>query len=134
SLTIPSPKSLMLHRQLLYFENNTLEIQPVAELSAVTSGRQSKRQLEDDNSDNGDINKQHRDWSHVKMFALIEVNKFKDVHYGSFKKRWARLVEDYKLFLDNNKKTGAEPIELTMKRKCGKFKDDPVFNPVYDTE
>ena len=36
-----------------YFENNTLEIQPVAELSVVTSGRQNKRQLEDDNSDNG---------------------------------------------------------------------------------
>ncbi|CAG8641198.1 8879_t:CDS:2, partial [Paraglomus occultum] len=143
-----------------YFENNTLEIQPVA----APSGRQKKRQLEDDNSDNGDINRRRRDWSHAETLALIEVvsSNWKSLNgkrtnaekarcwqamfdkfseriqgrtLGSFKKRWARLVEEYKLFLDNNKKTGAEPIEFDYEEEMREiFKDDPVFNPVYDTE
>ena len=39
------------------------------------------------------------------------------------------------MFLDNNKKTGAEPIEFDYEEEMREiFKDDPVFNPVYDTE
>jgi len=49
--------------------------------------------------------------------------------------RWEKLVEEYKAFIDNNKRSGSGRHEFMYEEEMREiFEDDPVFNPVYNSE
>ncbi|CAG8661198.1 10196_t:CDS:2, partial [Paraglomus occultum] len=53
----------------------------------------------------------------------------------AIRKRWDKLLEDYKRVQDNNRKTGAERMEFEYEEEIRDVViDDPVFNEVYDSE
>ncbi|CAG8601300.1 10942_t:CDS:2, partial [Paraglomus occultum] len=52
----------------------------------------------------------------------------------AIRKRWEKLLADYKKMQDNNRRTGAERMEFEYQEEIQDIvTDDPVFNEVYDS-